>query len=132
MKSRARILVVDDNPTNLKLVGYLLRLDGHEVVNALDASEALAAMERRSPDLVLLDLQLPDSDGLTLARHLKSDTRFGRVPIVAVTARAMKGDRDLALAAGCDGYVAKPIDTNVFLEVVGQFLGRRAAGGDNA
>jgi CheY-like chemotaxis protein len=116
------ILVVDDNPANLKLVAYLLKLGGYDVGGATDARETKRMIAARRPDLLLLDLQLPDADGLELARQLKSDPATEDIVVVAVTARAMKGDRNRALAAGCDGYVSKPIDTNTFLDVVGEFL----------
>jgi CheY-like chemotaxis protein len=106
-----RILVVDDNPTNLKLVTYLVKANGYDVDAAADAEAALAAITSKRPDLILMDLQLPGIDGLELTRRLKTDPAPADIRIIAVTAYAMKGDQERALAAGCDGYVTKPIDT---------------------
>src|SRR4051812_18533864 len=106
-----RILIVDDNPTNLKLVTYLMQAQGYDVATALDADAAVAAIRAARPRLILMDLQLPGTDGLTLTRTLKADPETRDIIIVAVTAYAMKGDEDKAIAAGCDDYVTKPIDT---------------------
>jgi CheY-like chemotaxis protein len=118
----ATILLVDDNVTNLKLAADVLKLDGHAIVKALDASEALAVLETLCPDLILMDLAMPGMDGLALTRLLKEEPRFRNVPIVALTASAMKGDDHKALAAGCDGYITKPIDTRTFGLTVAAFL----------
>jgi CheY-like chemotaxis protein len=120
--TRKLILAVDDNATNLKLVRYVLESAGYDVVTAEDAADARRRLDERRPTVVLLDLQLPDGDGLEFARRLKADPNTKDIPVVAVTARAMKGDRDLALSAGCDGYVSKPIDTNEFPNVVAKFV----------
>lgn len=119
----ATILLVDDNATNLKLAADVLALDGHSIVKALDAAEALALLETLQPDLILMDLAMPGMDGLTLTRLLKAEPRFRGVPIVALTASAMKGDDHRALAAGCDGYITKPIDTRSFGRTVAAYLG---------
>jgi CheY-like chemotaxis protein len=127
----ARILIVDDNPTNLKLVRVLLEGEGHEVRTAADAGEALAVLEELVPDLVLMDVQLPGMDGLELTRRIKADPRTGGVLVVALTAYAMKGDEERILAAGCDGYVAKPIDTRALPATVAVYLGPSANGGSS-
>lgn len=119
------VLVVDDNAMNLKLVRFLLTKRGHRVVTAMSAGEALTALEAEVPALILMDLQLPGMDGLELTRRLRLDTALADVPIVAVTASAMRGDEERALAAGCDGYVAKPIDTHTFPGIVEAHLARR-------
>jgi CheY-like chemotaxis protein len=106
-----RILIVDDNPTNLKLVTYLVRANGYDVDTAADAEQAVAAIRANRPALILMDLQLPGVDGLELTRRLKADPATHDIKIIAVTAYAMKGDQEKALAAGCDAYVTKPIDT---------------------
>lgn len=106
-----RILIVDDNPTNLKLITFLVKANGYDVDSAADADSALAAIAAARPALILMDLQLPGIDGLELTRRLKADARTTDIRIIAVTAYAMKGDQEKALAAGCDGYVTKPIDT---------------------
>jgi CheY-like chemotaxis protein len=117
-----RILVVDDNVTNLKLIEYLLKAKGYDVLTAIDAESALEAVRAKRPSLVLMDLQLPGMDGLELTRRLKSDPNTRDIVIVAVTAYAMKGDEQRALDAGCDGYVAKPIDTRALPQVVESHL----------
>ncbi|MBA3540772.1 MAG: response regulator [Deltaproteobacteria bacterium] len=116
------ILIVDDNPTNLKLVTYLMKSNGYDVRTAIDADTALASIRERPPHLVLMDVQLPGVDGLELTRRLKADPATQRIAIIAVTAYAMKGDQEKALAAGCDGYVTKPIDTRKLPELVARMI----------
>jgi len=118
----SRILIVDDNPTNLKLVTYVVRAQGYEVDTAVDATAALQLIRDHRPDLVLMDLQLPGIDGLELARRLKSDPETRAIAIIAVTAYAMKGDREKALAAGCDDYITKPIDTRTLPALIARHL----------
>ena len=117
-----RILIVDDNPINLKLAQVALRLDGYEVRAAGDAIEARTVVYEFEPELILMDVQLPGIDGLELTRELKGDPHSHDICIVALTAYAMKGDQDRMLAAGCDGYVAKPIDTRALPDVVAGYL----------
>jgi CheY-like chemotaxis protein len=119
---RSRILVVDDNPTNLKLVCDILEFDGYGLEQALDAEEALIKTISTLPDLVLMDIGLPGMDGLELTRLLKADERTKHIPVVALTAFAMKGDDQKAFDAGCNGYITKPIDTRQLLEQVASFL----------
>lgn len=118
----ARVLIVDDNPTNLKLVAYLVRAQGYEVDTAGDAESALAALASRRPDVVLMDLQLPGIDGLELTRRIKADPQTKDIAIIAVTAYAMKGDREKALEAGCDDYVTKPIDTRALPGIIARHV----------
>ena len=118
---RKRILVVDDNTSNLRLFELLLRAK-YVVETATSAEEALAAVHRCCPDLILMDVQLPGMDGLTLTRRLRQDTAFGSVPIVALTAYAMLEDRDRALAAGCVGFISKPVDTRTFSATIAEHL----------
>jgi CheY-like chemotaxis protein len=118
------IFIVDDNPVNLKLVRFLLESEGYEVRTAGDASELMELLRKFLPRLIILDIQLPGMDGLTLTRHLKADPRTRNIIIVAMTAYAMKGDADQALKAGCDGYIAKPIDTNGLPDLVAHYLSR--------
>jgi CheY-like chemotaxis protein len=117
-----RVLIVDDNPTNLKLVAYLVKAQGYEVQTAGDAEAALVSIAEHRPRLILMDLQLPGIDGLELTRQLKADPATQDIKIVAVTAYAMKGDQEKALAAGCDDYVTKPIDTRALPEVIARHL----------
>ncbi|GHB94307.1 hypothetical protein GCM10010080_01810 [Thermomonas carbonis] len=113
---------MDDNPTNLRLAASVLSLEGHEVEQAADATEALACLAKALPDLVLMDIALPGMDGLTLTRLLKADPRLRYIPVVALTAFAMKGDEEKARDAGCIGYLTKPIDTRRFAGQVAAFL----------
>ena len=108
------VLIVEDNRQNLELVQFLLEEVGHHVRSATDALGARAELERRVPDLVLMDMQLPGTDGLELVAELRGDRRFRHLPIVALTAHALRGDRERFLAGGCDGYIAKPIDVATF------------------
>ena len=120
--SADRILVVDDNPINLKVVQIALSVAGYDVHTAVDAESTLALLGSLQPRLVLMDLQLPGMDGLALTRRLKSDPKTQSAIIVAVTAYAMKGDEQRALAAGCDGYMTKPINTRTLAATVASYL----------
>jgi len=127
MMSGEHILIVDDNPTNLKLVAYLMKANGYQVSTAMDAEAALARIQDQRPALILMDVQLPGIDGLELTRRLKADPVTRDIIIVAVTAYAMKGDLDKAVAAGCDDYVTKPIDTRALPETISLHLSRNGA-----
>jgi CheY-like chemotaxis protein len=116
------ILVVDDNPTNLKLVRVLLTVEGYQVTTAEDAEQAMELLETNRPALILMDLQLPGMDGLELTRRIKSNPQTRAIKIIALTAYAMKGDEAKAIAAGCDGYVTKPIDTRELPRMISRFL----------
>jgi CheY-like chemotaxis protein len=105
------ILIVDDNPSNTKLLAFLLQSKGYAVRTAANADEALRVIGEHRPRLILMDIQFPGMDGLTLTRQLKADPATRNISIIAATAYAMKGDEQRALAAGCDGYITKPIDT---------------------
>jgi len=117
-----RILIVDDNRTNLKLASDVLLSEGFAVETAQDAEQAHLLLEQQLPDLILMDIALPGMDGLTLTRRLKAESRYSHIPIVALTASAMRGDEERALAAGCAGYITKPIDTRAFGRQIGGFL----------
>jgi CheY-like chemotaxis protein len=116
-----RVLIVDDNPTNLKLVAYLVKAKGYEVDTAPDADAALVAIDANRPRVILMDLQLPGIDGLELTRRLKADPATRDIAIIAVTAYAMKGDQEKAFEAGCDDYVTKPIDTRALPELIAKY-----------
>jgi CheY-like chemotaxis protein len=122
--AKKQILIVDDNETNLKLFTYLLALPDYELRTAITAKLARDTLTSFHPDLILLDVQLPDMDGLTLARLLKADPDTRDIQIVAVTAYAMKGDEERARAAGVDGYLTKPIDKDRFRRVVAEYLSK--------
>lgn len=120
-----RILVVEDNDMNMQLVEYLLEEGGFDIVKAASGEEALTITRDASapaPDLILMDIHLPGMDGLSVVRAMKADDRTRAVPILALTAHAMRGDKDRFLEAGCDGYISKPIDVKTFLTSLGQYL----------
>lgn len=121
------ILIVDDNATNLKLAKVLLTGEGYQVRTAADAEQALEVLAEFVPQLILMDIQLPGMDGLELTRRLKSDPKTRDITVVALTAYAMKGDADKALALGCSGYISKPIDTRSFGAEVARYLRPPAA-----
>ena len=126
----ARVLVVEDTPANMKLVTVLLAKQGYEVIQARTAEDAIMIARSDPPDLVLMDMHLPGMDGLEATSILKSDETTRAIPVIAVTAMAMRGDEERIRAAGCDGYVAKPIDYRKFLKEVASVLqsrGPRAA-----
>jgi CheY-like chemotaxis protein len=118
------ILIVDDNAVNLRLARMVLAGEGYEVRTAADAEEALRMLETFRPCLILMDMQMPGMDGFDLTRRLKADPGTREIAIVALTAYAMKGDEEKAREAGCDGYVAKPIDTRALPTLIARTLGR--------
>jgi len=118
----ARLLVIEDNPANLELMTYLLQAYGHTVLSAMDGQAGLAAARQEKPDLIVCDVQMPVMDGLDVARFLKSDPVLRTIPLIAVTALAMVGDRDRVLASGFDGYVGKPINPETFVQQMEAFL----------
>ncbi|HEX7150407.1 MAG TPA: response regulator [Thermoanaerobaculia bacterium] len=121
-----RVLVVEDNDMNMQLVEYLLEEGGYTIVKATSGEEALAITRDGSspaPDLILMDIHLPGVDGLSVVRQIKDEPRTAGIPILALTAHAMRGDKDRFLEAGCDGYLSKPIDVKTFLSAIQQYLG---------
>ncbi|HEX4084749.1 MAG TPA: response regulator [Chthoniobacteraceae bacterium] len=120
-----RVLVVDDNPTNLKLACDVLEWSGYQVLKAADAEQALKVIEETPPRLILMDIGLPGMDGLTLTRKLKASEATRGIHIVALTAFAMKGDEQKVIDAGCDGYISKPIDTRLLADQVAAILGAK-------
>ncbi len=121
MKQR-NVLIVDDNPMNMKLVRVLLTGEGYEVRTAADALEALDILKEWRPLLILMDIQLPGIDGLELTRRLKADSATDQIIIIGLTAYAMKGDEERILAAGCDAYIAKPIDTRTLPGIIATLI----------
>lgn len=117
-----RILIVDDNQLNLKLTRILLEKNGYSVRTAGDGTEALTLLGEFSPKLILMDVQLPGMDGLEVTRRIKSNPALQTVIVVALTAYAMKGDEEKARAAGCDGYITKPIDTRTLPVQIREYL----------
>ncbi|MEA2629579.1 MAG: two-component system, cell cycle response regulator [Chloroflexota bacterium] len=116
------VLVVDDNEAGLLLARSVLELDGFRVDSASSSEEVLERLKVRAPDLILMDVQLPGQNGLALTRQLKADPATAAIPIVALTANAMTGDREQALAAGCSGYISKPINTRTLRVQLREFL----------
>jgi CheY-like chemotaxis protein len=119
------ILVVEDNPANQMLAEAVLQGHGYRVNLAGSADEALASIERERPGLILMDIQLPGQDGLSLTRQLKADPAQASIPVVAVTAQAMKGDRERFMEAGFDGYLSKPVDLDELLAAIEEHCGGR-------
>lgn len=126
MSEPGLILLVEDNEANQMLARAVLELEGYEVRVAGSGPEVIEALRECRPDLILMDVQLPGEDGLSLTRDLKSDPATAPIPVVALTAHAMTGDRQLALNAGCMGYISKPIDTRTFGSQVREFLSSTA------
>jgi CheY-like chemotaxis protein len=116
------ILIVDDNRINLKLAEVLLAAEGYQVRTAGDGEEALEMLNTFHPSLILMDIQMPGMDGLTLTRLIKAEPRTCGITVVALTAYAMKGDDEKAIASGCSGYISKPIDTRRFAAEVSHYL----------
>ncbi len=112
------ILVIEDQALNLKVARIVLQSEGYEVIEAIDAEEALACLEKVVPVLILMDIALPGQSGEELTRQIKADPDLSSIPIIALTAAAMSGDRERLLKAGCDDYLSKPIDTQLLLERV--------------
>lgn len=119
-----KILVVEDNDRNRRLMRILLKSKGYEVIEATTGEEAMNYLKDQKPDLILMDIQLPHTDGLELTKEIKSTEATSDIPIVAVTAYAMKGDRERILKAGCDGYISKPINTREVPLVIASILGK--------
>jgi two-component system cell cycle response regulator DivK len=119
---KRKVLIVDDNPMNMKLVRVLLTGEGYEVRTAADALEALDILKEWRPLLILMDIQLPGIDGLELTHRLKADSATDQIIIIGLTAYAMKGDEERILAAGCDAYIAKPIDTRMLPGVIATLI----------
>jgi two-component system, cell cycle response regulator DivK len=120
----ARVLIVEDNPTNMTLARFLLQSAGHTVLSATDAEAGLALARAERPNLILMDIQLPGMDGLEATAQLKRDDAMHNIPVIALTALAMKGDEERIRAAGCDGYIAKPMRYQEFLATIAAQLAR--------
>ena len=114
----ATILIVEDNPTNMTLAAYVLESAGHSVLKATDAEAGLTLAREALPNLILMDIQLPGMDGLEATAHLKANAATRAIPVIALTALAMKGDEERIRAAGCDGYIAKPMRYQEFLAAI--------------
>jgi len=122
----AKILIIEDNATNMTLAVFLLQSAGYAVVSATDAETGLTLAHDERPDLILMDIQLPGMDGLQATRLLKRDAATRAIPVIALTALAMKGDEERIRAAGCDGYIAKPMRHQEFLATIAAQLATAA------
>lgn len=116
-----RILYIEDNPQNMRLVRKMLQIDGHEMIEAVNGLDGVTAASRELPNLILMDINLPDIDGLEAAARIKAQPNLAHIPIIALTANAMHGDRERFINAGCDGYLAKPVTKNELLNTVALF-----------
>jgi two-component system cell cycle response regulator DivK len=121
-----RILCIEDNPQNMRLVRKILKHHGYDVLEALDGVSGVAMAERELPDLILMDINLPDIDGLEATRRIKENPKLAHIPIVALTANAMYGDEERILAGGCDGYISKPVSKGELVEIVATTLAEHA------
>jgi two-component system cell cycle response regulator DivK len=119
---KKKILVIEDNEQNMYLVNFILEKHGYKVIQATDGVKGISQARQHQPDLILLDIQLPIMDGYAVARELRKNEALAMVPIVAVTSYAMSGDRENALAAGCTGYIEKPIDPDTFIHQIERYL----------
>ena len=119
---KKQILIIEDNEQNIYLTTFILENHGYRVIQARDGKEGIAKASGGGSDLILLDIQLPGMDGYEVARRLKGDPETGSIPIVAVTSYAMPGDREQVLAAGCDGYIEKPINPDTFISEIERFI----------
>jgi two-component system, cell cycle response regulator DivK len=123
-ENRGTILYVEDNPDNRMLIRRILGSEGYTVHEAASATNALEVLKTLRPDLILMDINMPEMDGYTLTARIRSLPNMGTVPIVALTANVMKGDRERSLEAGCDGYIQKPIDIDTIANQVERFMKR--------
>jgi two-component system cell cycle response regulator DivK len=124
MTNKLTILNVEDNSDNRLLIRRILEAEGYRVLEAGDANTAMHVIEIDLPDLILMDINMPEIDGYTLTRHLKNNPKLINIPIIALTANVMKGDRERTLAAGCDGYIQKPIDVDTLPVQISQYMKR--------
>ena len=119
---KEKILIVEDNPQNMRLIKMVLRDKGYTLLEATDGEEALDLAKRELPDLIIMDIQLPKLSGLEVTKKLRETSAFSHVPIIALTAYAMKGDKEKFINAGCDAYVSKPINTRELPGVIAEML----------
>jgi two-component system, cell cycle response regulator DivK len=125
-EDKGTILYVEDNPDNRNLIRRVLLSEGYSMVEAINGKQAIEKLEQGGIDLILMDINMPDMDGYTLTSQIKAMEKFTKIPIVAVTANVMRGDREKSLEAGCDGYIQKPIDIDILAQQIERFLTRSA------
>jgi len=121
---KGNILYVEDNPDNRNLIRRVLNAEGYSVIEAINAGQAMEKLENGNIDLILMDINMPGMDGYTLTSKIKAIQKFSKIPIVAVTANVMRGDREKSLEAGCDGYIQKPIDIDTLAQQIERFIPR--------
>src|SRR5918912_566840 len=126
--NKGTILYIEDNPDNRLLVKRILLAEDYSLIEAKDAFDALDVLKRERPDLILMDINMPDMDGYTLTAKIKAMPGFERIPILALTANVMRGDKERTLEAGCDGYIQKPIDIDQLTREIEKFISRRSNG----
>ncbi|MEK6753335.1 MAG: response regulator [Chloroflexota bacterium] len=122
--NKGTVLYVEDNSDNRNLIRRVLGAEGYSVVDAINAGQAIEKLEGNKIDLILMDINMPDMDGYTLTTKIKGIQKFSNIPIVAVTANVMRGDREKSLEAGCDGYIQKPIDIDTLSQQIERFMTR--------
>ncbi|RPI29991.1 MAG: response regulator [Chloroflexota bacterium] len=127
-ENNSTVLYVEDNPENRLLIRRILVAEGFKVVEAVNAAQALECLQSVRPDLILMDINLPEVDGYTLTARIKAKPELSHIPIVALTANVMRGDRERTLEAGCDGYIQKPIDVDSLPEQINRFLREASRG----
>ena len=123
---KSTILYVEDNPDNRLLVRRILTAENYKLLEATNAVQAFNLLETTTPDLILMDINMPDMDGYTLTTRIRSMPGLERIPILALTANVMRGDKEKTLEAGCDGYIQKPLDVDQLIKEIERFLARRA------
>ena len=125
------VMIVEDNELNMKLFNDLLRANGYDTLLMRNGHEALASLKEQRPDLIIMDIQLPEISGLEVTKRIKQDENLRAIPVIAVTAFAMKGDEERILQGGCEGYLSKPISVTTFIQTVKTYLGdaQRSGGG---
>jgi two-component system cell cycle response regulator DivK len=128
LENKGTILYVEDNPDNRLLVKRILLAEDYSLLEAIDGKDALNVLKTARPDLILMDINMPDMDGYTLTAKIKSLPGFERIPILALTANVMRGDKEKTLEAGCDGYIQKPLDIDQLTREIDKFLSRRSNG----
>ena len=125
-EEKSTILYVEDNPDNRLLVKRILMAENYKLLEATNAAQAINLLETTTPDLILMDINMPEMDGYTLTTKIRSMPGLARVPILALTANVMRGDKEKTLEAGCDGYIQKPLDVDQLVREIEKFLTRRA------
>lgn len=128
MSEKGTILYIEDNPDNRNLIRRVLMSEGYAMQEAVKPEQAFQKLETEQIDLILMDINMPDMDGYTLTAKIKAVEKYSKIPIIAVTANVMRGDREKSLQAGCDGYIQKPIDIDTLAQQVERFIIRRTNG----